>query len=730
MPDDAKQNGIKRPELLSPAGDLEGVKAAITAGADAVYLGASLFSARAYAKNLTDEELLEAIDFAHLFGRKIYLACNILLRDAELPQALKMIAPLYERGLDGIIVQDLGLLRSLHECFPGLPLHASTQMAVLSAAGAEWLTQYGVSRVVPGRELLLAEIGAIVKSGIEVECFVHGAMCYSYSGRCLFSSMAGGRSGNRGRCAGPCRQRYLDENGKAGYFLSMKDMCALERIGELIDLGVASFKIEGRMKATEYTAGVTAVYRKYIDAYLEKGKIAVTPEDRKTLSSLYIRSERQEGYLAKHNGAEMVSVDSPAYTETPDSLKAGIRERYIDHTLRYSVSMHCYAYAGTPLFLSIECIDGYVEKSGTEVSAAQKRATTESEIEKQLIKTGDTFFELGRCTVGTDGASFVPVAEVNRLRREGLKELEEQILAKGRRKAVSLPEQLSDTTDRVGTAEGNGFPKRPRILVGVKRTEQVEAALENDMADGIILPLSLYGEEAEKEARSSGKQLYLRMPEILRQKDCASVEKQLKAICTSGASEQIGGIYCGSLDALALASKFFPRERIIAEESLYVWNRRSTELILKHAGRYTASDERNGHELAHAIRRDAMELVLYGYRPLMYSANCLQKTVSGCDPKAGVRKLRDEKGHTFYALPEHRYCYNTLYNCVPLSLHKQLPEIVEKKMAGTLRLEFTMENKSEMRKILDSYRAIMGGDDGNVLPADAYTTGHFRRGAE
>ena len=248
----------KGPELLAPAGDLQGAVGAINAGADAVYLGAEEFSARAYAKNLSVEEIIEILHYAHLYHRKIYLTMNTLLKTVEWERAIAVLDKLYQAGLDAVIVQDLGLIRSLDHYFHKMEIHASTQLAVLSSAGMEWLKQFHVTRVVPGRELSLAELKEMKQTGLELECFIHGAMCYSYSGRCLMSSLAGGRSGNRGRCAGPCRKLYHQPGQEMAYLLSMKDMCSVDRMKQLMEAGIDSFKIEGRMKAAEYTAGVTS----------------------------------------------------------------------------------------------------------------------------------------------------------------------------------------------------------------------------------------------------------------------------------------------------------------------------------------------------------------------------------------------------------------------------------------------------------------------------------------
>ena len=298
-------------ELLAPAGNFACFKAAINAGADAIYLGGEKFGARAYAGNFSKEEIIEALRIAHLFERKIYLTVNTLVKESEFEELVPYLAPLYEAGLDGAIVQDVGVLKCLRENFPNLALHASTQMTTTGIYGASYLKRLGVCRVVPARELSLDEIVDIKgKTGLEVECFIHGAMCYAYSGQCLFSSILGGRSGNRGRCAGPCRLPYTDEKGKTLYPFSLKDMYTLSMLPELIRAGIDSFKIEGRMKSPEYVAGVTATYKKYIDMYLKNPDkpYRVFAEDEQLLKELYIRSDICSGYYHKHNDKSMVTL--------------------------------------------------------------------------------------------------------------------------------------------------------------------------------------------------------------------------------------------------------------------------------------------------------------------------------------------------------------------------------------------------------------------------------------
>lgn len=329
-----KQNRIRLPELLAPAGSFEHLKAAIKAGADAVYMGGQQFGARAYADNFTRENLVEALHYAHFYEKRLYLTVNTLVKEKELKEQLfDFLQPFYEEGLDGVIVQDLGAVSLIRQNFPDMEIHGSTQMTIMDVYGAKAAARLGMCRVVPARELSLDELRQIKEeTGLELEVFIHGALCYCYSGQCLLSSMYGGRSGNRGRCAQPCRLPYqvvgadgkLLEGGRkrrgelssglGAHVLSPKDLCAINMLPSLIEAGMDSLKIEGRMKNVEYVAGVTAIYRKYLDKYrmsVEEDNRIVSREDYAALEELYSRSGFTDGYWKRHNGAEMMSTVYP-----------------------------------------------------------------------------------------------------------------------------------------------------------------------------------------------------------------------------------------------------------------------------------------------------------------------------------------------------------------------------------------------------------------------------------
>lgn len=452
----------RRVELLAPAGSREALTGALSAGADAVYLGGEQFGARAYAENFSTEDILLALRQAHVLGRKIYLTANILTREEELPDLVRFVKTLFEGGLDGVIVQDTGVLSALREACPGLPLHASTQMSVTSAEAVRYLRRYGVCRVVPARELSLQELRTLRQEDpeIEIETFIHGAMCYSCSGRCLMSSFLGGRSGNRGRCAGTCRLpfRVLDGDGiPAGpdarrrevWPLSMKDMCVLPILPDLIDAGVDSFKIEGRMKKPVYAAGVTAVYRKYIDrfyAWDRDGRQTpweVEEADLDMLRHLYIRTDLGTGYYCTRNGRDLITIGRPGYAGTDEALEEEIRGKYLTGLPRVPIEGRAVFRIGEPSRLMVRVQSGAqpgvaageaagpassalseVLVTGALVQEASGRPMDTEELERRLSRTGDSLFDFARLDVEADPQIFLPVSAVNALRREALQALE------------------------------------------------------------------------------------------------------------------------------------------------------------------------------------------------------------------------------------------------------------------------------------------------------------------
>lgn len=428
-------NEFKRPELLAPAGNYEAFLGAIAAGADAVYLGGTRFGARAYADNFDTEAVIKAIKYAHLYGRKLYMTVNTLVKEEEFDDLYDYLAPFAEAGLDGVIVQDFGVLGFIREHFPSVELHVSTQMAITGVNGAKLLKKMGAVRVVPARELSLKEMIDIKeKAGVEVEAFIHGAMCYCYSGMCLFSSIVGGRSGNRGRCAQPCRLPYKVQGSDEFYPLSLKDMCTIEIIPSLIRAGIDSFKIEGRMKKPEYVAGVVSVYRKYIDKFLENpdAPFRVSEADLNILRHLYLRTEISQGYYERHNSRDMVTLSSPSYSGSDEALIAKIKDQYLTGEKKRSISAYGYFHPGCESMLTFSCGDVSVTVSGQVVQEASKRPMLKEDIENRIMKLGDTFFELKSqdLTIDMDEGEpgiFMPVKELNELRRQAADKLLDEL---------------------------------------------------------------------------------------------------------------------------------------------------------------------------------------------------------------------------------------------------------------------------------------------------------------
>lgn len=428
----------KRVELLAPAGSFQSVVAAVNAGADAVYMGGRRFGARAYADSAQaegEDMVMEAIRYCHLFSVKLYMTVNILFKDDELKELFSYIKPYYEAGVDGLIMQDLGAVRRIRAMFPDLEVHASTQQTITSVAGARMAQRFGMTRAVVSRELSLQEIRKIHdESGMELEVFCHGAMCYSYSGACFMSSLLGGRSGNRGRCAGTCRLCY-ETAGQKGYYLSMKDMQTIELLPELIEAGAYSFKIEGRMKSPLYTAGVVSVYRKYLDLALDCSDrknlktYRVAEEDLRTLREIFDRGGTSS-YLKKHNGADMIALSEKKFRAVDQTVTDRIQAAYIDRNRTITVDAVMDMTVGAPAVLTLSDAAGRMVTAVSEdlVLPAEQRPVQATEVEARLRKTGGTAFTLGDVQVSVHGDAFYPVGRLNELRRTALALYEEEIL--------------------------------------------------------------------------------------------------------------------------------------------------------------------------------------------------------------------------------------------------------------------------------------------------------------
>lgn len=740
----------KQVELLAPAGNYEAFLGAINAGADAVYLGGDRFGARAYADNFDTQQILCALHVAHFYGKRIYLTVNTLLKEPELDTVCDYLSPFAEAGLDGVIVQDFGVLSRIRDRFPELPLHASTQMAVTGRRAAALLKQAGISRIVPARELSLEETKEIKDTGMDVECFIHGAMCYCYSGQCLFSSILGGRSGNRGRCAQPCRLPYQVFDGKKqllgnAYPLSLKDMCTVEYLPALLEAGIDSFKIEGRMKRPEYAAGVTAVYRKYIDLYYKEGAsgFRVDVADMEKLRSLYIRSEIQTGYYTRHNGKEMVSLKNPGYSGSDESILSQIRERYVREPDQMPVRMQARVKTGEPLRLRLMAASEketypVIETQGAEVQTAQKAPLTEEDVRKRLCKTGGSLLRVEECTVVMEGEGFVPVRALNELRRQAVEAFEKAVIeSRGTRiwkkKTAEGVEKASENRKRIVR-----LSQSANIDCLVTTLEQLQAVYGWGGCRRIYIESDLFLTEYEKvlcvlktTAADDRPEYYLALPYILRTRDDAYLGELERVL--EKTQIPFGGFLVRNLEGAAygiLAEQkrrsAFLKYSLVPDAGLYCFNGEAARFLAVFAKEVTLPFELNAKEAANlvrAVRGEGMgtNLIVYGRIPMMITANCLQKTADSCKAGEGERRrifLKDRTGASFPVAVNCKHCYNVIYNSVPYSLHGAGTER-ERIDADALRYDFVTESGPQCRQILE----------GN-FPFAQYTAGHSKRGVQ
>lgn len=808
------QSKIKKTELLAPAGNYESFIGAINAGADAVYLGGEKFGARAYADNFTEEEICKAIRYAHLFDRKVYLTVNTLIKETEFAELIPYLTPYYEAGLDGVIVQDIGVFLAIREVFPGLKLHVSTQMTVTGSYAANMLKEMGAVRIVPARELSLKEIRSMKEeTGLELETFIHGAMCYCYSGQCLFSSILGGRSGNRGRCAQPCRLPYQAEftnresknvagknskgqtqNIKEQYPLSLKDMCSIAFLPKLIEAGIDSFKIEGRMKKPEYAAGVTAIYRKYIDMYYDKGEAAyrVAQADLDKLSSLYIRSGIQDGYYFKHNGADMVTLSSPAYNGSDEKLLESIRRQYIENPIKREICMEAVFEIGKEAVLTIKSADTQVIVKGDVVQNATKQPITAENIKTSLLKLGNTSFTAKETDIilHLDEGAFYSLKALNELRRRGVQTLEDAICAEYRKKEQETEEPLvlrkenllqenkKRSQEIINSAVYTGESDttcadnktKNRLHISVNTCEQLETLLQSGLVPDVLYMDSALGEMTPafiKEIRERFEKvvkpqtesgtgdcyrvrpaLYIALPYIVRQKDILYLQTLLPAL------QVADGVLVRNAESYYwLISKGY-QGKINTDAGIYTFNRRTLafwqekadicclpyELNKKELRRLTEGKEQTGYQqntqgvLAEQtglqIKDSHTEQIVYGRIPLMLTANCVAKTLGGCRKGSVEEKKSIVLTDRYHKqFPVETRC-EQCYNIIYNTVPLSLHEkVLTANLTYPVRVQFTVESAKETKEVLIFWKNIL---QGNAVkpPYTEYTLGHEKRGVE
>ncbi|MCR5337375.1 MAG: U32 family peptidase [Lachnospiraceae bacterium] len=800
-------------ELLAPAGNMDAFHAALSGGADAVYMGGRQYGARAFADNFSEEELLHAIRIAHLHHKKLYLTVNTITREQELSGLPVFLRPFYEEGLDGVIVADVGVASLIRSVFPDMPIHASTQMTLTGPICFDHLLELGITRVVPARELSIKELRSLCeeagKNGMELEVFIHGAMCYAYSGQCLMSSMMGQRSGNRGRCGGACRlpvdvysgQRQLNQD-QLKFQLSMKDLCLLPRIYELMDLGISSFKIEGRMKSPEYVYFVTSLYRKYMDRFLAGNRSPIEKNDLYELEMRFNRGGLAGGYLDRHNGREMIMLGRAGYTGS-EALDVTIPQ-----TQPVPVNGSLYVEPDKPLRFELEVArpDKHFSASVTGALAqeAKNRPTTAGDMEKQFCKLGGTGFVMQDFSCyfrmkgnpakddgflkydEADGTAFpnvfVPVGAMNELRRTAADLLLQNILESKKRsldnETLSLIRSVAENKEVFGEGsiparqirgnetEAAGDEDGRTYIISVRSIEQLRAIGQSSYArlaaiwvsyDLVRVPgLSTSVNDILEAARQAGTKCFVQLPAVSRQ----SVTKEYADVLTAKTLAYFDGIVCGNIESLAWiekakegpgeAAQLLGSMQIITDRSIPVLTARASSWLAGWgAQQHVASAEMTAFELSDLLKSKAwkasggqMILPVYGHIPVMVSAQCLRSTNKSCMMELGSSQqrrreaaeplvLQDRIKKRFPVILHCDRCENTIYNTVPLSLHRDMDKVQKLLSQGirALQISFTVESGAQTQEILSFF---LDSEAKGTVPRSLsdFTRGHFLKGVE
>lgn len=690
-------------ELLAPAGNFECLVAAVQSGADAVYLSGKTFGARSFADNFDNDEIKRATDYCHIRDVKVYVTTNTIVRDSETDSLCEYLLFLNEIGVDGIIVQDFGVLKIAKEVVPDLPVHASTQMTIHNSEGVKSLEKLGVKRVVLSRELSLENIKDIsCQTSAELEVFGHGALCMSYSGQCLMSSIIGGRSGNRGKCAQPCRLLYsVNDKNKKAFYMSLKDLCSLEHIRCLKDAGVASLKIEGRMKGPAYVAAVVSVYRKYID-----NPQKIDEKDIKLLDVIFNRGGLTDGYLTEKKGPLMFAFDKPdnPYHKETDELVSGILAKIKNENrkIKLECKVDIKKNAKPKIIISAKEIEvEYLGEKQTEV--AKQSPITVDTVKMQIGKTGGTPFEFWDISVSLDDGVFVSAGELNALRRNALEMFERKYLNSFRRsnKKEVLPIKLLDKTFDEG-----GF------VCEVTTLEQFLAIKEFDYRL-FYIPLALMQKNLDIFEKFKEK-IVIVPPAIISQNESdgifTSIEKLLDA-----------GYYAVLAHNIAVCERF-KKFNVIGSFRLNIFNSYALEFY-KNSGLFVAelSAELNIHQIRDIKKTIPVQVMVYGRLPLMLTENCIIKNANQC-PCGEKPFITDRMGMNFPIIKDGNSCRNVLLNCKKTFMPDT--EKLQNTKISFFRIYFTDETTEECIKISETFLK------GKTYQPKDFTNGHFIKGVK
>ncbi len=658
-------------ELLAPGGTLNCVKTAVNSGADAVYFAGKSFGARSYAGNLSDEEVLYATDYCHLRGAKAYITVNTLTFDREFSELEKFVKTLTKAGVDGVIVQDLGVLRFIREISPDIALHGSTQMTVHSASGVRSLFERGVSRVVLSRELSGKEIEEITKSvDAEIEVFVHGAMCMSYSGQCLMSSVIGGRSGNRGKCAQPCRLTFSADGKNPKHYLSLKDMSYANHIKELMDIGVASLKIEGRMKGEEYISAVVSTYRRLIDE-----KRNINQDEWEKLNRVFFRGGLSDGYYTGDKGKQMFAFQKPdnPYLKQEDHI-------IIPDEKQTDIDISAKIIVGEKPVITLKQGEYSASVTGDdEIQEASKKAATVDDVKARLSKLGGTPFKAKNVLVELSDNAFVPVSALNELRRCAVSSLEEEILKECKNKRF---ESISFSRERGNRETG--------YVCSVLNMEQYRTIKDYDFKR-IYVPLHIV--ESNKEELDK-ERVVITPPVILKGNQRKAYKERMKALKDYGF--KMAEVM--TVDGISICDRFL----MYGSQRLNIGNSFSAEEFseLGLCG-ICLSTELNIPQIRDIDGNTELEFVGYGKIPLMITENCILKNLDMCKCE-GMGKMTDRTGAEFTIIKDGDICRSVVLNNLPVFAADK-KEDLKRANVDCIRLIFTDEDVSECKRICDGY---------------------------
>ena len=693
-------------ELLAPAGSMEALRAAVCNGADAVYVGADTFNARINARNFSAADLQEAVVYCHVRGVKVHLTLNTLVLDREMPRAAELIRLAASCGVDAFIVQDLGVVSLCRQLAPDVPIHASTQMSIHSLEGVMEAAALGCSRVVLARELPAEEIAHICKkSPVEIEVFVHGALCMCYSGQCYLSSVIGRRSGNRGQCAQPCRLPYgYGRFESTRYPLSLKDNCLAGELDELRRMGVASIKIEGRMKRPEYVAIVTRAYR----TVLNGGKL--TPSDLQELETAFSRQGFTDGYFRGQTGSDMFGRRQEG--EDTADLFASARATYEQgEPQRIGVRFYAMIRRGEPAQLAVEDPDGNLCRArGPVPEQAVYRSLTPQDLEQQLKKTGGTPYLCTAVRSSLDPDLMLPASAINAMRRDVIAELTAK---RGRAAPAHL--NAYDEPPRY-----DGIAGEPQLTIAVRTAGQITSRMLSMKPTVLYVPLSELAEHPDLPQRVSVEtQLAAILPRVIWSGELAPVARQLRTVYEMGVRQVLAG-NLGQLH-IARAAGFAVR----GDFGLNIVNSRAMRYLREQGlDSQLLSFELTLPQIRDISKAVPAELLIYGRLPLMLMENCVMKNRTGiCACQTGTVRLVDRVGEEFPIVKDPGTCRNVLLNGKKLYL-------LDKKDAlrgmglWALRLQFTTENPGEIDKVLMDYQGR------TVFDAGSYTRGLYSRGVE